>query len=331
MDLSTRYLGFTLPHPVLPGASPLSDDLDAVKRLEDAGAPAVVLRSLFEEQITQEQLAEAAGLDNPSESFAEATSYFPSANLFALGTDEYLEHLRRVKQAVRIPVFASLNGSTPGGWIEYARLMQEAGADALELNMYRIGTDPGLSGTDIERQMIETLRAVKGAVTIPVAVKLSPFFASLANFARALDQVGVDGLVVFNRFYQPDIDIEDLAVSPTLHLSDSSELLLRLHWTAILAGHVRASLAVTGGVHTAGDVVKATMAGANVTQVVSALLLHGVGHLSRIRQDLVEWLEKHAWPSLAEMRGNASLFKVADPEAYERGNYMRMLQSWRRR
>jgi dihydroorotate dehydrogenase (fumarate) len=329
MDLSTPYLGFTLPHPIVPGASPLADDLDIVRRLEDAGAPVIVLRSLFEEQITREQLSEAVELESPSESFAEATSYFPSADLFALGTDEYLDHLRRVKEAVRVPVVASLNGSTVGGWIEHARMMQEAGADALELNMYRIATSPETSGAEVERQMIETVRAVKSAVTMPVAVKLSPFFASLAHFAHELDQAGADGLVVFNRFYQPDIDIEELAVSRALHLSDSSELLLRLHWTAILSGHVKASLAVTGGVHTAVDVIKATMAGAHVTQMVSALLQHSVEHLSRVRQDLIEWLEKHEWHSLAEMRGNMSFLKVPDPEAYERGNYMLMLQSWR--
>ncbi len=328
MDLSTRYLGFTLPHPIVPGASPLADDLDVVRRLEDAGAPAIVLRSLFEEQITREQLIETAELEGPSESFAEATSYFPSADLFALGTDEYLEHLRRVKETVGLPVFASLNGSTAGGWIDYARMMQEAGADALELNMYRIATNPEVSGADIERQLLETVRTVKRAVTIPVAVKLSPFFASLAHFARELERAGADGLILFNRFYQPDIDVEELAVSRRLQLSDSSELLLRLHWTAILSGHVEASLGVTGGVHTAVDVLKATMAGAHATQMVSALLRHGVEHLSRVRRDLVEWLEKHEWHSLAEMRGNMSFFKVPDPEAYERGNYMLMLQSW---
>ncbi len=329
MDLSTTYLGFTLPHPIVPGASPLSDDLDVVRRLEDAGAPMITLRSLFEEQITREQLAEAAELEGPSESFAEATTYFPSPDLFALRPDEYLDHLRRVKDAVRVPVVASLNGSTAGGWIDYARLMQLAGADALELNMYRVATNPEISAADVERQMIETVRSVESAVTIPVAVKLSPFFTSLAHFARELDRAGAGGLVIFNRFYQPDIDVEELAVSRTLHLSDSSELLLRLHWTAILSGRVKASLAVTGGVHTALDVVKATMAGAHVTQVVSALLEHGSEHLSRMRDDLEQWLEKHEWHSLAEMRGNMSFFKVPDPEAYERGNYMLMLQSWR--
>jgi dihydroorotate dehydrogenase (fumarate) len=319
----------TLPHPLVAGASPLSDDLDGVKRLEDAGAAAIVLRSLFEEQITREQLAEYINLDYPGESFAEAISYFPSPDAFALGPAQYLDHLRRAKEAVRIPIIASLNGATPGGWIEYARLMAQAGADALELNLYRIATDPDTTSADIERQAIETVRAVKQSVTIPVAVKLSPFYAAFANLARELDRAGADALVLFNRFYQPDIDPVELAATRALHLSDSSELLLRLHWMAILSGKVRASLAVTGGVHTALDVVKATMSGAHVTQMVSALLIHGPMHFQRVLNDLSMWMHEHEWPSLAEMRGNMSLSKVPDPDAYERANYMLMLQGWR--
>jgi dihydroorotate dehydrogenase (fumarate) len=329
MDLSTQYLGFTLPHPLIAGASPLSDDLDSVKRLEDAGASALVLRSLFEEQITHEQMAEHFHLDAHAESFAEATSYFPGPDAFALGTEQYLEHLRRVKESVRIPVMASLNGTTLGGWLEYARLMAQAGADALELNIYRIATDPEISSGDIERQTIDIVRHVKQAVAIPVAVKLSPFFTSIAHVAREIDQTGADGLILFNRFYQPDIDAEELAVSRTLHLSDSSELLLRLHWMAILSGRIRASLAVTGGVHTALDVVKATMAGAHATQMVSALLAHGPIRIRAVFEDLVAWLEEHDWNSLGEMRGNMNLLKVPDPDAYERANYMLMLQGWR--
>jgi len=329
MNLSTTYLGMMLPHPLVAGASPLSDDLDGVKRLEDAGAAAIVLRSLFEEQITREQMAEFANLESHADSFAEAASYFPSPHAFALGPSQYLEHLRLVKEAVRIPVIASLNGATPGGWIEYARLMAEAGADALELNLYRIATDPETTSADIERQAIETVRAVKKAVTIPVAVKLSPFYTALAHLAREFDRAGADGLVLFNRFYQPDIDPEELAATRTLHLSDSSELRLRLHWMAILSGRVQASLAVTGGVHTALDIVKATMAGAHVTQMVSALLIHGPVYLGTVLDDLSVWLQEHEWHSLAEMRGNMSLLKVPDPDAYERANYMLMLQSWR--
>jgi dihydroorotate dehydrogenase (fumarate) len=234
-----------------------------------------------------------------------------------------------VKEAIRIPVIASLNGVTPGGWIDYARRMAQAGADALELNLYRIATDPETTSADIERQAIETLQEVKKTVTIPVAVKLSPFYAALANVAREFDRAGADGLVLFNRFYQPDIDPEALAATRTLHLSDSSELRLRLHWMAILSGRVRASLAVTGGVHTALDVVKATMAGAHVTQMVSALLMHGPAHLRTVLNDLAVWMQEQEWHSLAEMRGNMSLSKVPDPDAYERANYMLMLQSWR--
>ena len=329
MDLRTTYLGMTLRHPLVVGASPLADDLDGVKRLEDAGAAAIVLRSLFEEQITREQLAEHEHLDNHAESFAEATSYFPSPNAFALGPFQYLEHLRRVKAAVDVPVLASLNGATPGGWIDYARLMEQAGADALELNLYRMATDPDTTSAQIERQAIETVAAVKQAVSIPVAVKVSPFYTAFAHLARELDRSGADALVLFNRFYEPDIDPEELAASRTLHLSDSSELRLRLHWMAILSGRLRASLAVTGGVHTALDVVKATMAGAHVTQMVSALLMRGPRHLGTVLNDLAAWLQEHEWSSLAQMRGNMSLLKVPDPDAYERANYMLMLQNWR--
>lgn len=329
MDLSTTYLGLTLPHPLVAGASPLSDDLDGVRRLEDAGAAAIVLRSLFEEQITREQWTEFMHLDHPGESFAEASSYFPSLRAYALGPHQYLEHLRRAKAAVRVPVIASLNGVTPGGWLEYARLMEQAGADALELNIYRIATSPDVTSAEVERQAVETVREVVSQVRIPVAVKLSPFYAALAHVARDIDRAGARGLVLFNRFYQPDIDPDELGATRTLHLSDSSELRLRLHWVAILAGRVAASLAVTGGVHTAVDVVKATMAGADVTQMVSALLQHGPGHLAAVRRDLEAWMAEREWASLNAMRGNLSLARVPDPDAYERANYALMLQTWR--
>jgi dihydroorotate dehydrogenase (fumarate) len=329
MNLGTEYLGLKLAHPLVAGAGPLSDDLDGVRRLEDAGAAAIVLRSLFEEQITREQISEWVNLDSHGESSAEATSYSPSPHDFALGPSQYLEHVRRTKEAVRIPVIGSLNGATPGGWLEYARLMEQAGADALELNLYRIATGPDTTSADIEREAIDTVRQVKMAVTIPVAVKLSPFYSAFAHLARELDRAGADGLVLFNRFYQPDIDPEGLTATRTLHLSSPSELRLRLHWTAILSGRVRASLAVTGGVHAALDVVKATMAGAHVTQVVSALLMHGPLHLRAVLGDLAVWLQEHEWHSLTEMRGNMSLLKVPDPDAYERANYMMMLQGWR--
>lgn len=329
MDLSTTYLGFELPHPFMPGASPLVDDLDTVRRLEDAGAAAIVMHSLFEEQIRREQVATARFLDAPAESFAEALTYLPTPETFALGPEQYLEQLRRIKRAVRIPVIASLNGSTEGGWLSYARLLEQAGADALELNVYSLATDFDESGEILERRTLQMLAAVKEAVSIPVAVKLSPFYSSLSHFARRLDSYGADGLVLFNRFYQPDLDIEALEVAPTLRLSDPSELLLRLRWLAILSGRVRPSLAVSGGVHSAVDAIKAVMAGADAVQVVSALLKNGPDRLRTLRQDLALWLEEHEYDSLAQMKGSLSLLRCPDPAAHERANYMTILQSWR--
>lgn len=330
MDLSTTYLGFRLPHPLVPGASPLGDDIDTVRALEDAGAPAIVLRSLFEEQIAQEEMAEHFQLDGTSDGFVEATSFFPGPEAFVLSRDQYLEHLHRVKAAVKVPVIASLNGTTPGGWLEYASLMEQAGADALELNLYRLATNLQTTSADIERQTIEIVREVKRMVSVPVAVKLSPFYTALGHLAAELDAAGADGLVLFNRFYQPDINVEELSVDRSLHLSDSSELLLRLHWMAILSGRIRTSLAVSGGVHTAIDVIKATMAGAHVTQLVSALLAHGPSHLRAVVDGVIAWMTEHEWSSLSEMRGNMSQERVSDPDAYERANYMVMLQGWHR-
>jgi len=330
MDLSTNYLGMNLPHPLVPGASPLADDLDIVKQLEDAGAAAIVLRSLFEEQITREQEASEIHRERHDDSFAEAVTYFPSPDSFVLGPEEYLSHLRRVKQTVAIPVIASLNGMTPGGWLSYARLIEQAGADALELNIYHPSTDLETSGAEVERQAIEMLREVKRGLKIPVAAKLSPFFTAFAHFALQLDAAGADGLVLFNRFYEVDIDIKDLEVLRSLQLSDSSELLLRLRALAALSGQAKASLAVTGGVHSAVDVVKATMAGAHVTQMVSALLKNGPGHLRKVRADLEGWMEENEWSSLNQMRGNMSQERVPNPNVYGRANYMLMLQSWER-
>ena len=330
MDLSTSYLGLTLPHPLVPGASPLSDDLDAVKRLEDAGAGAIVLRSLFEEQITREAEATRDHWDSHDDAFAEAVTFFPSADSFVLGPDEYLNHVQRVKQAVRIPVIGSLNGMTPGGWLAYARLIEQAGADALELNVYHAATDFETSGDDVERQIVEMVRQVKHDLKIPVAVKLSPYFTAFAHFARQLDGAGADGLILFNRYYDPDIDVRELSVLRTLQLSNSAELPLRLRGIAALAGRLKASLAVTGGVHTALDVVKSTMAGAHITQMVSALLQNGPGHLRKVRAGLEAWMEENEWSSLNEMRGNMSQERIPNPEAYERANYMLMLQTWGR-
>ena len=328
MDLSTTYLGMKLPHPMMAGASPLSDEIDTVRRLEDSGSAAIVLRSLFEEQIVREQMADFRYQNGSDDSSAEATSFFPSPEMFVLGPEEYLNHLRQVKEAVHIPVIASLNGSTPGGWLSYARQLEQAGADALELNVYHAAIDPEKSGAEIERETVEMVREVKRNVKIPVAVKLSPFFASFAHFALQLDREGADGLVLFNRFYEADIDVEELTLTRELHLSDSSELLLRLRGIAALAPRVKGSLAVTGGVHTALDVIKSTMAGAHVTQMVSALLKRGPEYLRRVRREVQEWMEVHEWESLSEMRGNMGVDKAPNPKAYERGNYMMMLQSW---
>lgn len=329
MDLSTTYLGLALPHPLMPGASPLVDDLDQVKRLEDAGAAAIVMHSLFEEQIESEYAGRARHMEAHAESFAEALSFFPHPDEFRLGPDHYLEQLRRIKQCVSIPVIASLNGISASGWLEYGRLMQDAGADALEMNVYYVATDPEESSAAVEQRVIDTAQAVKLRLSIPVAVKLSPFYSSLSHLARQLDGMGVDGLVLFNRFYQPQIDVEELEVVSELKLSDSTELLLRLRWLAILTGRVNCSLAASGGVHSAVDAVRAIMAGADAVQVVSALLMHGPGHLRSLRDELEQWMEEHEYESIDQMRGSMSLARCPDPAAFERGNYMRILQSWR--
>jgi dihydroorotate dehydrogenase (fumarate) len=329
MDLSTSYLGLKLPHPFMPGASPLVDDLDTVKRLEDAGAAAIVMRSLFEEQITLDQLGTIHSMEVHEDSFAEALSYFPRPDEYQLGPDQYLEQLARIKATVSCPVIGSLNGVTPAGWLEYARSIEQAGADALELNVYHIATSPEESGRDAEERLLEIVQAVREQVRIPLAVKLSPYYSAMAHLARSLDARGVNGLVLFNRFYQPDIDIEALEASPVLHLSDNSELLLRLRWLAVLSGRVRASLAVTGGVHDATDAIKAVMAGAHAVQMVSALLAHGPERLAKIRAEVAQWLEEHEYGSLAQMQGSMSLERSPNPEAFERANYMRVLHAWR--
>ena len=329
MDLSTTYLGLRLPHPFMPGASPLVDDLDTVRRLEDAGAAAIVMHSLFEEQITAEQLGTIHAMELHEDSFAEALSYFPRPDEFALGPEPYLEQIRRIKAAVAVPVIGSLNGVTPAGWLQHARLIQEAGADALELNVYSLAADPGVTAAEVERRLLEIVRTVKAAVSIPIAVKLSPFFSAMGRVAHELDALGIDGLVIFNRFYQPDIDIEALEVVPSLQLSESSELLLRLRWLAIFSGRLRASLGVTGGVHTYVDAIKAVMAGAHAVQMVSALLQNGPAQLLRVRHQMMQWMEEHEYVSLAQMQGSMNLLRCPDPTAFERANYMRVLQSWK--
>ena len=331
MNLSTRYLGIALPHPLIAGASPLADHLDTVRRLEDAGAAAIVLRSLFEEQITREQVSAFLHSEVHGESFAEALSYFPSPQTFVFGPEEYLEHLGRVKAAVNIPVIASLNGTTRDGWLDYPPLIESTGADALELNLYRLAFDPALSGQDVERESVAVVREVRRTVRIPLAVKLSPFYSSLPHFVRQLDEAGADGLVLFNRFYQPDIDPETLEVNRSLHLSDARELPLRLRWLAALSGQVKASLAVSGGVHEARDAIKAIMAGAHAVQVVSVLLRIGPEYLKVLHQGMENWMREFEWESIEAMRGNMCLQRCPDPAAYERANYMMMLQGWRSR
>ena len=330
MDMSTRYLGFDLPHPLMPGASPLVDSLDTVRRLEDAGAAAIVMHSLFEEQIKQDRLHALLATEGPANSYAEALSYFPGLDHFALGPEAYLEQIRRIKEAVRVPVIASLNGVSTEGWSDYARLIQEAGADALELNVYFVATALDDHAATVEDRVITIARQVKQTVTIPVALKLSPFFSAFGGFVHRLEQTDIDALVLFNRFYQPDIDIEMLEATPRLELSTSSELLLRLRWLAILSSQVKPSLACSGGVHTVADVVKAIMAGANAIQLVSVLLQDGPNALAELRIGLERWLIEHEYESLKQMQGSMNLSRCPNPAAFERGNYMAALQGWRR-
>lgn len=327
MDLSTTYLGLRLPHPLMPGASPLVDDLDTVRRLEDAGAAAIVMHSLFEEQLEMEQAAAEHLLDFDEQAFASAISSFPCLNRFALSPDEYLEQIRRIKEATKLPVIASLNGSSPGGWLSFSKMMQEAGADALELNVYYLATDPWESSQDVENATITLLRTLKQHLSIPVSVKLSPYYTALVHFARQLETAGASGLVVFNRFYQPDIDVEGGQIAHRLRLSDSSELLLRLRWLAVLSATIRASLAVSGGVHSAVDAIKAVMAGASAVQMVSALLQKGPQHLGTVRAEMARWLEQHGYDSLHQIQGSLNLAYGPNPRAYERANYLEILQS----
>ncbi|MDP1831664.1 MAG: dihydroorotate dehydrogenase-like protein [Geothrix sp.] len=329
MNLSTTYLGLKLAHPLMAGASPMVDDMGMVKRLEDAGASAIVMHSLFEEQITREEQGTIMDMALSSNTSAEAISFFPRPDEFRLGPEKYLEQISRIKAAVAVPVIASLNGTTPAGWLHYGQLMEQAGADALELNVYYIPTDARESATEVEKRTLDIVRAVKSEVKIPVAVKLSPFFSSLAHFAVELEAAGADGLVLFNRFFQPDINVEELLAEPSLQLSGPADLLLRLRWLAVLHGHVKGSLAVTGGVHDGIGALKAVMAGADAVQMVSALLIHGPERLAQTRAGLAEWLEEHEYESLAQARGSMSLLKCPNPQAFTRANYMRILNGWK--
>ena len=327
-DISTRYLGLALKSPLVASASPLCESVPNVRELEDAGFGAVVLPSLFEEQLELESNALDDDLWRGAESYPESQSLLPDLQNYNLGPDGYLDLIEGAKAAVDIPVIASLNGVSPGGWAEYARLMEEAGADAIELNIYSIPSEPTVSAAEVEKGYVDLLRQIKRTVRVPLAVKLSPFFSAPANIAARLDDAGADGMVLFNRFYQPDLDVESLEVVPRLTLSHPDELLLRLHWAAILSDHVEADLAITGGVHSAIDVIKCILAGASVAMMASVLLQKGVHHAFSVLTDLHRWLEEHEYDSVRQMCGSMSRRAVPDPTAFERGNYMRVLSSY---
>src|ERR1700751_3220098 len=327
IDLSTDYLGMKLRTPLVPSASPLSQEIGSIRRLEDAGASAVVLYSLFEEQLRQEMLELDHHLSAATESFAESLSFFPRASEFRLGPEGYLEHIRKAKEAVRIPVIASLNGATVSGWAKFAKEIEEAGADALECNIYYIPTDPELKAADVEQTYIDIVWAVKSAVSIPVAVKISPFFSNLANMAKRLDEAGADGLVLFNRFYQPDIDLDELEIRPNVLLSTPQALRRPLTWFGILYGRIQASLAATSGVHDPQDVIKLLMVGANVTMLCSSLLRNGINQIRHLERGIVDWMEQHENESLKQLQGSMSQLRCPDPSAFERAQYMRAVKS----
>ena len=328
IDLSTKYLGLELHSPVVASASPLSQDLDGIRRLEDAGASAIVLYSLFEEQLRQEAMELEYHLSAGTESFAESLTYLPMRSEFRTGPEGYLEHIRRSVAATHIPIIASLNGATLGGWTRYAKEIEDAGATAIECNIYSIPTDMETTGAEVEQSYVDILRAVKSAVRIPVAVKLSPFFSNMAHMAKRLEQAGADGLVLFNRFYQPDIDLDELEIRPNVLLSTPQALRLPLTWIGVLYGRIRLSLAATSGIHSAEDVIKLLLVGADVTMQCSALLRHGVKHLRYVEHDLAEGLERHEYESVAQMQGSMSQLRCPDPSAFERAQYMRAVKGY---
>jgi dihydroorotate dehydrogenase (fumarate) len=326
MDLTTKYLGMQLRTPLVVSASPLSQEISGIRKLEDAGASAVVLYSLFEEQLHQEALDLELHLNAGTESFAESITYFPQSSEFYTGPEGYLDHIRKAKAAVDIPIVASLNGATLGGWTKFARQIEQAGADAIECNLYFIPTNMDIPGSETEKIYTDILREVKGAVHIPVAVKLSPFFSNMAHMAKQFDQLGADGLVLFNRFYQPDIDLEELEIVPNVLLSTPQALRLPLTWIGILHGRIQASMAATSGVHSAEDVIKLLMVGADVTMMCSALLRYGIGHLRHVEQGVQEWMQVHEYESVQQMQGSMSQLHCPDPGAFERAQYMRAVK-----
>jgi dihydroorotate dehydrogenase (fumarate) len=328
MNLTTRYLGFKLRTPLVPSASPLSEKIDNIKRMEDAGAPAVVFHSLFEEQVRSDRHELQYYLDQGTESYAESLTYFPDRAEFKVGPEAYLEHIAQAKAAVDIPIIGSLNGSTFGGWMTYARQIEQAGADALELNIYSIPTDPELSGEEIETRYLAILASIKAQVKIPVAVKLSPFFTNFAQFARRADRNGANALVLFNRFYQPDIELETLEISPNVLLSTPMAMRLPMRWIAMLYGRIGANLAATSGIHRASDALKMLMAGADVTMLCSILLRRGIDHIRVIEREMRDWMEEHEYESVEQLKGSMSQKNCADPSAFERAQYMRALQTY---
>jgi dihydroorotate dehydrogenase (fumarate) len=328
-DLTTTYLGLKLKNPVVASASPLTKKLDSAKKLDDAGVGAIVMYSLFEEQIIHESLELDHYLTRGTYSNAEALSYLPDTGMYAMGPGKYLDHLNAVKQSVSVPVIGSLNGVSKGGWTKYARSMQDAGADAIELNLYYIAADPFLTGQELEDTYVELVSEVKAAISVPLAVKLSPFVTALPNFAKRLSEGGADGLVLFNRFYQPDFDLDNLEVVHNVTLSNSDELRLPLRWVSILYGKIRADLALTSGVHTATDVIKSMMAGAKVTMLASELLKNGYGRVPDILANIEAWMTEHEYESIKQMQGSMSQMSVREPAAFERANYMKMLSSWK--
>jgi dihydroorotate dehydrogenase (fumarate) len=326
IDLGTTYLGLKLRTPLVPSASPLSQELDSIRRLEDAGASAIVLGSLFEEQLRQESVELDHRLAEHSESFAEALSYLPQPSEFRVGPEGYLNHIRKAKQAVGVPIIASLNGATVGGWTAYAKEIEQAGADAIECNIYAIPSNPDVAAAEIEKDYIEIVKAVKSAVKIPIAVKLSPFFTNMANMAKRLDEVGANALVLFNRFYQPDINLDELEIQPNVLLSTPQALRLPLTWIGILYGRVRANLAATSGVHGPEDVIKLLMVGADVTMLCSTLLRNGINHLRYIEEGMLRWMEQHEYDSVQQMKGSMSQLRCPDPSAFERAQYMKAVK-----
>ncbi len=328
IDLSTTYLGLELRTPLIASASPLSKKLDSIRRMEDAGVGAVVMYSLFEEQITHEQLSLNHYLNQGTESFAEAITYFPDMEKYNVGPESYLELISKAKESAKIPIIGSLNGITAGGWVNYAKKIEQAGADALELNIYDITTDTNLPSSEIEKKYIELVKEVRREIHIPLAVKLSPFFTSLPSFSQKVVQAGANSLVLFNRFIQPTLDIETLEIVPHLELSNSYELLLPLRWVAILYGRINADFALTGGVHNETDVIRAMMAGANTVMIASELIAHGVDRIPQIHADMQNWMEKYEYNSIRQMIGSMSQKNAADPSAFERANYMKALTSY---